>query len=186
MNRRFSLLTLLIALTWLSIAVGVCATLYRLRSRQAPRIEVVYDYGKFRTDVPRHLANALERGTDFELVSLHPFQRPTTPTSSFHGWRELGRAPITDQQARNRLIAAFRGGVNAEREDDDCFEPRHAIRVKHKNETIEFIICFDCGGVIVYVDAKRKSAFTVTETPQPEFDGVLKAAGVELAPSARN
>jgi hypothetical protein len=188
MQWRYSVRKLLIASTVLALMIGISAASYRremaLKNNQRSKVEVVYDFGKFRADVRPLFVDSLERGTDFQVISLHPMSYKATPENSFHGWMELGRTTVADASARERLVAAFRGGVNTEREDDDCFEPRHAIRVRFEGQTIDFVICFDCGGVVAYVDSKRKIGFTVGETPQPEFDKTLSAAGVQLAPTA--
>jgi hypothetical protein len=115
MNWRYSLRTLLVASTALALMIGISAASYRHERaeqlRQRRKIEVVYDYGKFRSDVPAFLADALEKGTDLELVPLHPMQYKASPANNFHGWMELGRISITDRAARERIVAALRGSV---------------------------------------------------------------------------
>ena len=64
-----------------------------------------------------------------------------------------------------------------------CFDPRHAIAVKYEGKSLYLSICFQCNQVFVYVDGQNDVAlrFYTSDTPEPVFDDVLKAAGVPLA-----
>jgi hypothetical protein len=187
---RYSFRTLLIALTALVVMIGFSAASYRqeraAREGSRYKVKVVYDYGKFGNSVDSQVAVALEKGSEFELLSLDSRRYKATPENNFHGWMEYGRTKISDKKVRKQLLAALRGGVNkAEEFAADCFDPRHGIRVKMGGKIYEFVICFECGWTELYIDGKELEGFTVAESPQPELDGILRSAGVELAPSAR-
>ena len=187
MKWRYSLRMFLLASTVFAVMIGISAASYRQELAQSKskrkKVEVVYDHGRFSSSVPIRFEAALVHGTEFELLSLDPRQYKATPTNNFYGWMVLGRTEVTDKDVRDRLVAALRGGVNASNEEDsaDCFDPRHAIRVKFAAKTFDFLICFECGWIQPYVDSKKMAGFTVKESPQPELDGVLSAAAVELA-----
>lgn len=79
------------------------------------------------------------------------------------------------------LIAALAAGIDFKYglHPVDCFNPRHGIHVIRDGETIDFLICFECYSLEMYVDDKYdKSQFLGNQKP---FDSVLKDAKVPLA-----
>jgi hypothetical protein len=186
MRRRYSIRTLLVATALISLMVGLSAASYQKeiqrRKNSKRKIVVAYDYGLFSRDLRAAYGAALEKGTDFELLSLHPLPYEATPDNNFHGWRVLGKVSIAEESTRKRLVAAFKGGINAAEEGADCFDPRHGIRVNFDGQVADFVICFDCGNVEVYLGDKKQDGFSTTDTPQPAFDEVLTSEGIELGP----
>src|SRR5215470_6841582 len=95
--------------------------------------------------IPAKLLALLEKGEQFELLSLSPDRPKEKPKDAFHGWEVLGRTTVKNAEARKTLVAAFNKGV----EDNKgivaaCFNPRHGIRVTHDGKTADFVICFEC------------------------------------------
>lgn len=132
--------------------------------------------------LPAHASEALHNATTFELFSLDPSEREKEADSSnFHGWPILGSTKITDIKTRDRVLAALEAGVS---ENDGrvaaCFDPRHGIRVKYKGAQQDFVICFQCYSGLWYTNDKQNESFTLTNSPQPTFDRVLKNASVPL------
>jgi len=62
-----------------------------------------------------------------------------------------------------------------------CFIPRHAVRATHAGGTADFVICFQCYSVQVYVDDRQLMGFLVSQLPEPAFNQVLSEARVPLA-----
>ena len=202
---RFRLRTALVVFTILAVMLGISARSQQIdwrtrnvhwRTRNGePVFEVEYDWGPFSDSFPAISKAAFERGTEWELYSLHPFYElyslnPShfgrTAPDYFHDWLVLGKTPVNDIQSRKKLLAAFNAGIKqAEKMEDwtECFEPRHGLRVKLDGQTVDFVIDFECGQEYTYVDGTRKEGFVTSPSPQPEFNKVLTAAGVELAPS---
>ena len=52
-------------------------------------------------------------------------------------------------------------------------------------KTVDLVICFQCLSVQVYVHGKRVDGFLITDDPQPEFDAILRAAGIKLPKPAK-
>ena len=133
--------------------------------------------------IPAELRAVLEKADAIELYSLSPKRgEKVEGQDAFHGWRVLGRTTVKDNGDRTKLVKAFKKGVDDNAgEVAACFNPRHGIRVTHDKKTVDFVICFECLQVAAYVGDKREKGFLITKTPQKVFDGVLKAAKVELA-----
>lgn len=133
--------------------------------------------------LPSAAAAALEQGKEFELLSLEPNGgEETEGENRFYGFEVLGALAIDDRATRDELVAAFKRGIadNVEGVAAACFAPRHGIRVTHDGKVHEFVICFECDITTWYVDSKRAGNMNPTSVAQPEFDRVLKDAGIRL------
>ena len=133
--------------------------------------------------LPSAAAAALEQGTEFELLSLEPNGgEETEGENRFYGFEILGALAIDDRTTRDELVAAFKRGIadNVEGVAAACFAPRHGIRVTHDGKVYEFVICFECYITTWYVDGKQAGNVNSTNVGQPEFNRVLKDAGIRL------
>jgi hypothetical protein len=131
-------------------------------------------------------AATLETGTSIEILALHPFPheadgKPTSPEEGFHGYRILGRAPITDPGERRRLIEALYDGLARPAPFAACFNPRHGIRAVAGADTIDLVVCFECDTVQIHSPARaeRPGSLPTSRAPEPAFDVILAAHGLE-------
>src|SRR5262249_20104969 len=105
---------------------------------------------------PEDLQAILEKAEQFELLSLSPERLKEKPADAFHGWKVLGKTTVKDAEARKKLIVAFKKGVEANTGiAAACFNPRHGIRVTHDGKTTDFVVCFECFQVQVFVGDKQ-------------------------------
>lgn len=133
-------------------------------------------------EFPNELRVILDNAEQFELLSLNPDRRAGKQSDHFHGWNILGRTAVTDVHTRNRLVAAFKKGVEENQgQVARCFNPRHGIRVTRDGKTVDFVICFECLSAQVYVGGKREKGLLTTGSPEATFDDVLRAAKIALA-----
>jgi len=132
--------------------------------------------------IPDQAREILENGSQFELLSIGHGTSPKKPTEDFHGWPVIGKTTVKDPDARNRLLAALEKGVEENKGDSmKCFNPRHGIRVTHDGMTADFVICFECFQVVVYVTGDKEQRFLITASPAPVFNQTLQQAKVPLA-----
>jgi hypothetical protein len=142
---------------------GVALVAYAWRSRVPSRRDVV---------------TMLETAEEYVLLSVHPIYRIAGPDE---GSLILGSTNVDDRETRDRLNAALVSGLREGGAAAACFNPRHAIRLRHGGRASELVICFECRQVNVLGDGQQIARFTISATPQPTFDAVLRAAGVPLA-----
>jgi len=139
-----------------------------------------------RTGIPSSAAAALDEPDSFELLSIHPRFHNQPRDGYLHGYRILGRTPITDPSVRHRLPRNFKWGARLSFSPLGgyaCFDPRHAIRVTHGQTTVDFLICFHCEHVEVYSNnSVQIGKFDICGFPESTFDEILQKAGVPLAP----
>ena len=132
--------------------------------------------------IPDQTREILERASLFELLSIGHGPSPKKPTEDFHGWPVIGKTTVKDQDTRNRLVAALEKAVGENKGDSmKCFNPRHGIRVAHGGKTADFVICFECYQVMVYVAGEKEQRFLITASPAPVFNQTLQNAKVPLA-----
>ena len=136
-------------------------------------------------EIPRDAKAALEKATEWELYSLDPEHQKDPPKDGFHGWKVLGKTTVKDADTRKALLAALdKGAMDNDGTVARCFDPRHGIRVKDGDKTIDLVICFECYQVKVFTGDKHAGDFLTTRSPQPALDKVLTDAKVPL-PKAR-
>jgi hypothetical protein len=132
--------------------------------------------------IPDQARAILENASQFELLSIGHGPSPKNPTDDFHGWPVIGKTTIKDPNTRNRLVAALEKGVEENKGDSmKCFNPRHGIRATRDGITADFVVCFECFQVMVYVAGEQEQRFLITASPAPVFNQTLQHAKVPLA-----
>jgi hypothetical protein len=142
--------------------------------------------------IPEAVERLFDKAETFELYSLDPERKigkdgkVIAVKDGFHGWQVLGKTEVKDEAQRKRLADALRLGA----EDNfgmaaNCFNPRHGLRLKGADHTVDLVICFECLQVEVFVDGERTKGFLTTDEPQKPFDAALKAASVKLPQAAQ-
>lgn len=137
-------------------------------------------------DVPREVDVALHSANTFELLSLVPIPLAMAPEEfraedvpELHGYRVLGSAPIDDDAVRAQLVdALYRGIRESEGDAAACFNPRHGIRTVSDERTVEFVICFECLSMHLYVDGTRHESILTSGSPASTFNDVLDDANI--------
>ena len=132
--------------------------------------------------IPDQARAILEKASQFELLSIGHGPSAKNPTEDFHGWPVIGKTKVEDSNTRNRLVAALEKGVEENKGDSmKCFNPRHGIRGAHDGMAADFVICFECFQVMVYVAGEKEQRFLITASPAPVFNQTLQHAKVPLA-----
>ena len=132
--------------------------------------------------IPDQARAILENASQVVLLSIGHDPSPKNPTEEFHRWPVIGKTTIKDQDTRKRLVAALERGVEENKGDVmKCFNPRHGIRVTHEGMSADFVICFECFQVMVYVAGGKGQRFLITDSPAPIFNQALQHAKVPLA-----
>jgi hypothetical protein len=132
--------------------------------------------------IPDDLKAVLEKPDALELVSLEPTEEDKSDKGYF-GWKVLGKTEVKDAESRKKLVDALLKGIS----DSDgkaarCFIPRHGLRARQGDRTVDLVICFECAQIRIFPPREDKTpGVTVTKSPEATFDEVLKAAGVPLA-----
>jgi hypothetical protein len=145
---------------------------------------LLFDSGPARP--PPATRHVLDHADQFVLYSLNPrsieYLKPSEerPKEVFHDFPVLGKVEITGSISRMGLLEALYQGIAAKNiMPNNCFNPRHGIRAILNGEAVDLVICFECKQIQIHA-AKGKGVLT-SASPQPEFDRVLREAGVELA-----
>ena len=140
--------------------------------------------------LPGDARDILEHADQFEILSLRPrgtwIENDTTQylPGLFHGHRILGRAAVPPER-RRRLVEALYAGVNESPSlGAGCWEPRHGIRARRGDRTVELQICFKCIAVratglrVPETDKLVRRKRPTTRSPNPVFDAELRRLGL--------
>lgn len=158
--------------TVIAVAIGLLSTMLACTG-ESPRS---------RGKLPILVKNAFEHADEVTLYSLNPTRLERSDDGFFHYHAILGSTVVSDIGARKNLMD---GLENAVLENDGskpaCFEPRHGIRVKQGETSVDLVICFRCFQVQVHATGRPMDDFAISDSPQPTFDKVLRDANVPLA-----
>ena len=140
--------------------------------------------------LPGKLYTFLTNADEFVLFSLNPvpdFEHKSTNT--FQNHIILGHIQIRRPATKASLVSALNKGIEDKGISNGglpaplpgCFNPRHGIRVRKGDETIEFLICFECAQIQVSSNKGQSWFFTTSKEPSPTFNRILKQNGVPLS-----
>lgn len=102
---------------------------------------------------------------------------------TFHDYPVLGRTEIKDSKEREAIVAALQKSLDESNgEKAKCFRPRHGISVKNKEQTTDYVICFECFAMEVH-NADSKEVKTITNSPRSVFNEFMKKNNIPLAPT---
>lgn len=142
-----------------------------------------------RTPIPAPVEAAFAKADEVTLLSLDPNSAygripEGTPKDAeqFHKSVVLGKTVVADPAVQKTLFEALRKGVN---EHDGsvagCFIPRHGLRIKTGDRTVDLVICFECMQVAVYENDKSVGQnLLISRSPSEAFNKALRDAKVPL------
>ena len=117
------------------------------------------------------------RPSDEEAVA-----KITAESEFFHDWPVIGKKSITESSERQSLWnSLYKGIEDAKGVAASCFWPRHGLRVERNAVQTDYVICFHCLQIEIYTGDKKEYAQT-SDSVQPDFNQVLEAAGIPIAP----
>jgi hypothetical protein len=122
----------------------------------------------------------LESPDQLTVYSLDPSSRKAdSDVEKLREWRVLGKVEVKDPQERKEIAAAIQAAVtHPDGTQNKCFDPRHAVVVVEKGQTLEIIICFSCRN---YSLNGKGYIPTIGRQPKEKLNAILWKAGVKLA-----
>lgn len=130
----------------------------------------------------------LDTGERFVLLSLSPSKQEVVPgavtnsptTETFHYYPVLGKIEIRDGNERGELLRALYKGISdSDGSVNKCFFPRHGISATLGDETVEFLICFEC--LSIQMHPKHGKDVLTTRSPQRAFNRALEKAKLPIS-----
>lgn len=133
--------------------------------------------------LPPEAEQALRAPGKVTLYSLEPWDEPTPSDKTLQNVKVLGRTELDREQGAT-AIAEFKSAVSGwDGLIAACFDPRHALRVKAKAHTYDFLLCYECHQLYIYRDDKLLTTLGAAGSPKV-LNGLLSAAKVPLSTSA--
>jgi hypothetical protein len=130
-------------------------------------------------------ADALATANEVTLYSLSPdWVWPPRGKQHFYSYEILGSVTLSNPADLTSLGNVIRDGV-ASYDDEEytcCFKPRHGLRIRKANHCFDFVVCFECKKLIVYVDGKESEPILGVTGTSNVLNEILKANKVPLPP----
>jgi hypothetical protein len=119
-----------------------------------------------------------DHGWDPGMGTTEPNQR-----IRFYDFPVLGYTHIADPAVRRGVVAAVKKSMRFARPQGAmCFNPRHVLRVCKGEDTVDLVVCYECGRYHCYRNGKKERAGTILDDSQPLLDKIVTDAGIRLAP----
>jgi hypothetical protein len=123
---------------------------------------------------------AMESVVPSEVTSTPALPKPQEPPMGmFHDYDILGKAEIRDRKERAELLRALYEGIaDPDAKTFACFNPRHGISATRAGETVDLVICFECGGISVY--GKNAQGVVTSRLPLERFKRAVEKVGLPV------
>jgi hypothetical protein len=126
----------------------------------------------------------LRKCDQFILLSLDPsLDEETSKSEQFHKYRVLGKTEVKDSKRKWELITALITGAERARDrrfSTLCFRPRHAIQALAGTNSVDLLVCFECGKIAEF-NAAGQCFCEMADDAKEVFNGTLTDANVPLA-----
>jgi hypothetical protein len=116
-----------------------------------------------------------------ELYSLDPARRDDPESGSWLGFGLLGRVRLDGEAAQRATSELLRAVDDSDGTVAMCFEPRHALRAQSGGHVYDFLLCYECLSMNVFVDGRFRVGVAVAGNGDA-LNGLLRERGIALAP----
>lgn len=143
----------------------------------------VYAYRKARLRaVPEAAWRCLRQSQQMTLYSIHPREAPTELVGAqlFHGYRIVGQVSVATASDQQHVTHAIKHAVLSHMDEAACFNPRHAVHVTDGQSEYDFVICYECGAMALFVGDKFVGKVGIGGSPDA-LNSILAAAKVPLS-----
>lgn len=139
---------------------------------------------RFEREIGAEERAVLAAPDELELFALAPSPAPGDPPpapdeDSFRGYRVTGRAAAQGEEMA-ALVGLVRRGINAGGDGAACFLPRHGLRARRGDATVDLVVCYECQRAKVYGAAAEPALVTTASTVEPELSAAFRAHGLKV------
>ena len=101
---------------------------------------------------------------------------------AFRGYRVLGRAVVDGAEERAQLVGLVRRGIDAAgKETASCFLPRHGLRARRGDATVDLLLCYECLRARIYGAGAEPAEVATGAEVEPELTALFRAHGLRVA-----
>lgn len=121
-------------------------------------------------------ASAIRTADQLTILALDPSQMGEIGAEGYyHDWKIVDERPVPIERA-GEIAGALEKAVEEGEEiglGNACFNPRHVLRTVNGNDTIDYVICFECSAVEVCRGSRTLSKHLITSSAEPLLDSLL-------------
>jgi hypothetical protein len=131
--------------------------------------------------VPEGVAQALRTPGKIVLYSLEPVEHPLADDRAFHGFKVVGQVDIDPKEAA-KAIASFQPTIApwSGQFPRNVINPRHGLRVKSGGHMFDFVLCQECGQLLIF-EGEQELAYLHAEGSSQVLDDLLKSSNAFVA-----
>lgn len=140
-------------------------------------------------EVSQSARTILESPEEAHLMALDPSppQRAGADqtANTMQGYGILGSTTLTGA-SRTKAVAAVYDSISGTNGIVAlCFNPRHGVRCRRGDQTIDVVICFECQSLYIYENDQRTSSVPIGHQGAATLTQLLSDAGIQIAPETK-
>lgn len=134
-------------------------------------------------ELPPGAFEVISSATDFQIHALHPSPHSAAAdgyatSPKFHDFAIIASATVTAKRTRTAVMQSIFGGLETNNgQSAMCFNPRHAVHIEAGDREVDFVICYECLSMRIYVDGVKHSRLT-SQAPLTTINKLWDAAGL--------
>ena len=103
---------------------------------------------------PENSFKILKNSDKLMLYALNPVSK-TQSAEDFRGFPVITKTEVKTKTHQNLLKRSLLKSMIGETVKNECFKPRHALRLSDGKQTLDVLISFECGKFISYFEDKK-------------------------------
>ncbi len=103
---------------------------------------------------PSNSYQTFSNGKKLTLYSIEPFKKFEN-SEKFLNYSVISKSEIHDGSFQKFLKHAFLNDASTTLQGAACFNPRHGLRISDGSETLDILICYECGNFATIFGDKK-------------------------------
>ena len=129
--------------------------------------------------LPPDLQHVLDAADSAEIYSLDPNSDPRKGPA-LHNVSVLGHTKLDAVETRRAALAFNQAIKGWDKILTYCFNPRHALRIHANGHAYDYLLCYECHQIEVFVDDDQKAGLGAAGSPNV-LNSILEAHHLRLA-----
>jgi hypothetical protein len=124
------------------------------------------------------LTKWLQKAERLEVFRLNPkrlAEDSTAATPSFHRHEILTKGPVETAEQRKEVVSFVAKTLHWNHQRAAlCFNPRHGLRISAEEQTLDFLICFECWRVEVFEGDNLRATIALSQPKDNAIEQILQ------------
>ena len=113
-------------------------------------------------------------------IFVHRLTGNAADPPHLHGYGFVDTAEVKDTDLIRDIISELQYELNRTRSGYAmCFAPRHAVSIEVAEKRVDFLLCYQCKNVGVYIDGVMDDRVAISALSEGRFDMLFEMAGMK-------